>query len=69
MCDSQDFTCHICAQMILEAGENWEEEVLPEMRNDLATVLDDSSGAAGGNGLQDGVIVTSLKAITVGRPV
>ena len=69
MCYSQHFTRHMCTQMILEAGENWEEEVLPEMRNDLATLLDDSSGGAGGNGLQDGIIVTSLKSITVGRQV
>ena len=49
--------------MITEAGENWEEEVLPEMRNDLAKMMDDAS--SGTSSLQDGVIVTSLKSIVV----
>jgi hypothetical protein len=51
---------NIVAEMISESAENWEEEVLPELRTDTSQFMSD----AGSSSIQDTIIVGSLKSIT-----
>jgi len=48
--------------MISDAGTEWEDEVLSDLRNDMSQSIEDASGVQ--LSIQDKIIVTSLNSIT-----
>ena len=48
--------------MISDAGADWEEEVLSDLRNDMSQSIEDASSVQ--LSIQDKIIVTSLNSIT-----
>ena len=48
--------------MISDAGADWEEEVLSDLRNDMSQSIEDASSVQ--LSIQDKIIVTSLNGIT-----
>lgn len=48
--------------MISDAGADWEDEVLSDLRHDMSQSIEDASGVQ--LSIQDKIIVTSLNSIT-----
>jgi hypothetical protein len=46
--------------MISDSADEWEDEILPALRSDLAKFM----GGAGNDSVQDSIIVASLRSIT-----
>ena len=49
--------------MICDSGDNWDEELLPELRADMSRFMDDAGGDGKKQSVQESIIVVSLNSI------